>query len=111
MPGDRLVVVDAADKDRVETPERGDDVTPCRVERRCRRRPPQERVNLLLDAAEPCPAAARALNLMNVRCALAACSVRFNTQPYQPMERGQGCVYRNTRVLSTSPCIQLKTSS
>jgi hypothetical protein len=27
----------------------------------------------------------RALNFMNVRSRLAACSVRFNTQPYQPM--------------------------
>jgi hypothetical protein len=36
-------------------------------------------VMLLLDAAEPCPAAARALNL------LAACSVRFNTQLCQPV--------------------------
>jgi hypothetical protein len=36
-------------------------------------------VILLLDAAEPCPAAARALNL------LAACSVRFNTQLCQPV--------------------------
>ncbi len=43
----------------------------------------------------PSPAAARALDLMNVKYLFAACSVTLNPRYYRPIYHGAGCVYQN----------------
>jgi len=53
-------------------------------------------MRLGLADAGPSPAAARALDLMNVTYLFSACDVRLNPRYYRPVYRGgTGCVYRN----------------
>ncbi len=56
-------------------------------------------MRLGLGAFGPSPAAARSLDLMNVRYVFAACDVPLNPHVYQPVYRGDGCVYHNTTAL------------
>ncbi len=52
-----------------------------------------------LSVAEPSTTAAHALDLLNVKYILAACSPRLDTRVYPLIYSGSGCVYRNPTAL------------